>query len=138
MTLIKKKPGVLGVTKKTSRSASTAAASADTAKISHTFPDGTKFTGTYAQLLKVAATLGYPITGLKNVPTGYYQSSTKGLLKISNMHEIHIRRALAQRAQQYFANIFDKNDSNATFLSKFSDLTSDSKIVELFSELNNR
>lgn len=108
------------------------------AVIEHTFEDGTKFSGTFEQLEKVAKALGLSITGIGKVPKGYYMSESKGLVKISDMNEYHIRRALIKRSKDYFAEIFNKEDSIKTFLGKYTSLTEDQTIVDLYNELQKR
>lgn len=107
-------------------------------KVTYKFPDGTKFTGTYDQLEKVATTLGHKIAGISRIPKGYYMSESKGLVKITSMNDHHIRRALLKRTKDYFAGLYAKDDSNTSFLTKFTKLTDDSVVVELYNELSKR
>jgi hypothetical protein len=116
----------------------TKSASTASGKIKHTFPDGTEFTGTIEQLQKVAETLGFKLTGVSNIPRGYYPSESKGMVKISEMNEYHIRRALVKRSKDYFSEIFDATDSNTVFLKKFTSLTEDAVIIDLYQELSKR
>jgi hypothetical protein len=106
--------------------------------IEHTFADGTKFTGTFEQIEKVAYALGMKITGLSRVPKGYYMSESQGLVKVSDMHDHHIRRALVKRSKDYLTEIYSKDDTNDEFLQKYLDLTNDKSVVELFTELQKR
>jgi hypothetical protein len=106
--------------------------------IEHTFPDGTKFTGTFDQLEKVASALGLKITGVGRTPRGYYMSESKGLVKITEMNDHHIRRALVKRSKDYFTEIYVKDDTNKEFLRKYTDLTLDNVVVDLFNELQKR
>jgi len=109
-----------------------------TAKIKHTFQDGTEVTATFEQLQIIAKTLGLKLTGVTSVPRGYYPSETKGIVKISTMNEYHIRRALIKRSKDYFTEIFDKDDTNAVFMKKYTGLTEDSIIQDLANELYSR
>lgn len=109
-----------------------------TAKIKHKFPDGTEVTGTFEQLSAVAKALGCKLTGVVGSPRGFYQSESKGLIKISGMNDFHVRRALVKRGKDYFTEVFDKNDTNREFLKKFTGLTDDTIIVDLFNELSRR
>jgi hypothetical protein len=123
------------VTKTTPRrTAKTTAAT----KIKHTFPDGTVVTGTYDQLTAIAKALGCKLTGVSGSQRGYYASESKGLVKISNMNDFHIRRALIKRSKDYFLSTFDKNDTNREFLKKYIGLTEDTVIQDLYNELNKR
>jgi hypothetical protein len=107
-------------------------------KLAHTFSDGTSFSGTFEQLQKVAAALGMKITGIASCPRGYYTSKSKGLIKISEMNDYHIRRALLKRSKDYFAEIFDKDDTNREFIQKYSQLLDDQTVDDLCTELTKR
>jgi hypothetical protein len=131
-TLTKKATSTTGTKRVAARKSATAAV------IEHTFEDGTKFSGTFEQLEKVAKALGLSITGIGKAPKGYYMSESKGLVKISDMNEYHIRRALIKRSKDYFAEIFNKEDSIAKFLTKYTSLTEDQCIVDLYNELRKR
>lgn len=133
MATLSKRAAATTGTKKGTVSKTTA-----TAVIEHTFENGTKFTGTLEQLEKVAKALGLSITGIGKTPKGYYMSESKGLVKISDMNEYHIRRALIKRSKDYFAEIFSKEDSIKTFLKKYTSLTEDQTIVDLYNELQKR
>jgi hypothetical protein len=128
--------------KKTTTSKTTATKKAAVKKtvdvIEHTFTDGTKFTGTIEQIKKVASALGMKVTGLSKVPKGYYMSESQGLVKVSEMHDHHIRRALVKRSKDYFTEIYSKDDTINKFLQKYLDLTNDKSVVELFTELQKR
>ena len=120
------------VTKTATRSASTAE------KIDHVFPDGTKFSGTFEQLEKVASALGMKISGISVCPKGYYPSESRGVVKISEMNDYHIRRALLKRSKDYFAGIFDREDDNKKFLQKYTNLLEDQIVNDLANELAKR
>jgi hypothetical protein len=122
----------------TARTTTKKSTSTSDRKIKHTFPDGTEFTGTIEQLQKVSETLGFKLTGMSSAPRGYYPSVSRGLVKISEMNDYHIRRALLKRSKDYFTEIFDSTDTNGIFLKKFTGLTEDSLIVDLYTELANR
>ena len=115
-----------------------AAKSATSGKIKHTFPDGTVVTGTFDQLSAIAKALGCKLTGVAGSQRGFYNSESKGLVKISGMNDFHIRRALVKRSKDYFTEIFDKNDTNREFLKKYTGLTDDTTIIDLYNELNKR
>ena len=106
--------------------------------VTHTFSDGTKFEGTYEKLEKVASALGEKIITSGKTPRGFYQSETKGLVKISSMNDHHIRRALLKRSKDYFAEVYGKDDSNKVFLRKYTGLTSDQTVQDLYTELAKR
>jgi len=106
--------------------------------LDYEFPDGTKFTGTFENLQKVATALGVKITFSGKVPRGYYMSESKGLVKISSMNDYHLRRALLKRAKDYYSEVYKKDDSNREFLRKFVSMTEDSAVNDLYSELSRR
>ena len=107
--------------------------------LEHTFPDGSTFKGPFEQLEKVASALGTKLTGLSGkVPTGYYLSESKGPVKISEMNDYHLRRALLKRSKEYFTEVYDKGDDNKSFLAKFTAMTDDNIIVDLYNELAKR
>lgn len=107
--------------------------------VEHTFENGVKVSGTLDQLESIAKAMGLKLVGVKAPSTrGFYPSESKGLIKISEMNEYHIRRALLKRSKDYFTEIFDKEDTNTQFLSKFTKLTEDPIIVDLYTELHSR
>lgn len=110
MATITKKSSRSTTAKKTTGKAITAKKSTTaTGKISYKFPDGTEVTGTLDQLTTIANALGVKlaISG-SSVPRGYYPSESKGIVKISDMNDFHIRRALLKRSKDYSAEVFDK------------------------------
>lgn len=119
-----------------------------TEKRSYNFTNGLTITGTLEQILDIAAKLGETVdaTQLGIVPKGYYQSETKGLIRISDMNEIHIINALTKRTIGYYESIrpkkgeakIDVKELIKDYLTKFVALTDDLQIEELYSELVNR
>ena len=127
--------------KATARKATTVKASVTSTaeKIEHTFENGLKVSGTMDQLTSIAKAMGLKLVGVKAPGLrGFYPSESKGLVKISDMNDYHIRRALLKRAKDYFADVFDKEDSNEKFLKKFISLSEDEIIVDLYTELAKR
>ena len=108
------------------------------AKIKHKFPDGTEVTGTFEQLTAIAKALGGKLVGVKGSARGFYPSESKGLVKISEMNDFHLRRALVKRSKDYFTEVFDKTDTNTQFLKKYTGLTDDTIIQDLYNELSKR
>jgi hypothetical protein len=122
-------------TKRTTKTSSTAGSVA----IDHVFENGVKVSGTLEQLETIAKAMGLKLVGIKTEYTrGFYSSESKGLIKISSMNEYHIRRALLKRSKDYFTEIFDKDDTNREFLKKFTSLTEDPIIIDLYTELSSR
>jgi hypothetical protein len=106
--------------------------------ITHTFSDGTSFTGSFVQLQKVAEALGMKITGISVCPRGYYPSESRGVIKISTMNDYHLRRALLKRSRDYFTGIYEKEDSNREFLKKYKAFSEDQIANDLCDELSSR
>lgn len=104
----------------------------------YVFEDGTKFSGSIEDLEKTATALGRKVTGMTVVPRGYYMSESKGLVKISSMHDFHLRRALASATKKYYAGIYAADESNKEFLRKYSSLDKDPVVADLFAELHKR
>lgn len=122
-----------------SKSSKPKSATSTVETIEHTFDNGLKVNGTFEQLTSIAKAMGLKLVGVKApLKRGYYPSESKGMIKISEMNEYHIRRALLKRGKDYFTEIFDKEDTNTEFLRKFTKLTEDSIIVDLYSELASR
>ena len=118
--------------------ATTVKATASKKKISHVFPNGTKVTGTIEDLQKVADALGVKLVLTSATRAGYYNSASKGLIKISSMNDHHIRRAILKRASQYMRETYVATDSNADFMKKFAGMSSDAVISQLTKELASR
>ena len=110
-------------------------------KIKYTFSTGLEVTGTPEELDAIAKSLklklDYSVFGLK-VPKGYYPSESKGLSKISEMNAHWLRRAILKRAKDYFAEIYNADDTSAAFLTKFINLADDQIILDLFNEIKSR
>ena len=109
-------------------------------KINYKFPSGLEVNGTMEEILAIAKTLKVEVdfTKLGKIPAGYYPSESKGLIKISEMSIYHLRRALLKRAKDYFTEIYDAADTNETFLKKFTGLTDDRIVIDLFLEIQKR
>ncbi len=111
----------------------------DAAKvITHKFENGREFTGTISELQAVAKALGLPLTGISDIPRGYYNSATDGLVKISDMHSFHIRRALLKATTDYMKKVFSGKDTNSDFLKKYGGLTENPLIIDFLNELVKR
>lgn len=103
-----------------------------------TFSNDTEFFGTYDQALKVATTLKLKITGVSDIPRGYYLSESKGLSPISSLNTFHLRKAMLKVATDYLKTVDDQKDPNEMFLGKFTSLSSHPVIVDMYRELKNR
>lgn len=109
-------------------------------KITYKFKDGTEVTGTIEKIETMAKAIGEKIdyVAIGKTPRGYYPSESKGLTKISDMNEYHLRRALLKRGKDYLAEIYDAAEPIPTFLKKFTELADDQIIEDLYLELNKR
>lgn len=113
-------------------------------KINHKFQNGLEVTGTLEEVITIAKTLGLKLDIASFLAkngghlSGYYNSTSKGMIKISDMTDVHIRRALLKRARTYYTDIFEAKDTNKEFLAKFINLVNDRLICELYNELSNR
>ena len=109
-----------------------------TKQITHKFPNGTEVKGTFEELQTIAKALGQPLTGLDITPRGYYNSATDGLVKISDMHSFHIRRALLKLTTDYMKKVFSGKDTNSEFLKKYGGLVENQTIQDMLNELVKR
>jgi hypothetical protein len=118
------------------------ASSKEEKTIFYKFANGVEMKGSFEQIAATAKMFGEKIDGTKvdisSLPSGYYPSESKGLIKISDMSDYHIRRALLKRAKEYFGTIYNADDNNSVFLNKFVSLSDDSLIIALYNELAKR
>lgn len=106
------------------------------------FKNGLKVEGTYEQIITIAKTIKEPIEPGKivgEIPRGFYISEKNGIMKISDMNDIHIRNALLKQSKQHFEFLQkEKNIKNTEFLQKFMALADKPTVTDLFSELSKR
>lgn len=112
-------------------------------KLTYEFSDGSSMTGTADQILKYAKTMGLAIDTKKlgiATPRGYYSSRSKGLVKISEMDNIHIINCLNKLTIEYYTELKEhfREMSVASYLKLFVGLTENSEIEDLFLELQKR
>jgi hypothetical protein len=113
-------------------------------KINHKFENGLEVTGTLEEIVTIAKTLSLKFDVSKFLAVnggslkGYYNSTSRGVIRIDSMSDVHLRRALLKRARTYYSEIFDAKDANKVFLRKFISLTDDRLVVELYNELSTR
>lgn len=110
-------------------------------KLTYKFDTGLEVTGSLEEIEKIGSSLGLKVDYRKlgdKVPRGYYPSESKGLKKISEMNESHLKRALLKRAKDYLSEVYEAGESNKKFLEKFLKLASDPIIEDIFSELQKR
>lgn len=104
---------------------------------SYKFKNGTVATGTVEQIKAIADILGEALEGIEEIPVGWYPSSTKGLIRIADMNEKHIKNAINKIAYTYYLEI-GKSDDTEEYLKKFVALAELPKLQELFNELIKR
>jgi hypothetical protein len=105
------------------------------------FKNGAEVDGTLDQILEIAKSLGEVVDlgKLGAVPVGYYQSEHKGIIKISDMADVHIRNALLKMSRKWFEALGKETGlTNSQFMKRYVSLTDQSKINELFVELSKR
>jgi hypothetical protein len=112
-------------------------------KTTYTFKNGATITGTPKQIMDMAAALGETVDAAKlgAVPKGYYHSSSKGMIRIADMHTVHVVNALLLATMTYFDTLRPKGkeDFNVeAFVEQFSDPTRSEKVKELFVDLLER
>jgi hypothetical protein len=110
-------------------------------KINYKFSTGLEVNGTVDEIATIAKSLGLTVDYTKfdgKIPKGYYPSESKGLVKISEMTDYHIRRALLKRAKDYLSTVYEAKETNKKFLEKFLSLAADPTIEALFNELQKR
>jgi hypothetical protein len=103
---------------------------------------GAEISGTVEQILATAKAVGetvdlsrLDVTSLK----GYYKSDKMGLIKISDMNEMHLRNAIIKQTKRYFESLVNvKGLTKTQWLQKYVGLAEDSIIVELTNELIKR
>jgi hypothetical protein len=110
--------------------------------MNYTFKNGAKVEGTIDQINLIAKSLKETINP-KNLggdaPKGYYISSTRGIIKISEMQDIHLRNALLKQSKTYFETLQkEKGLKNTDFCSKYVGLTDKTLVIELYTELSKR
>ena len=110
--------------------------------MNYTFKNGVKVEGTLDQINIVAKSLKEVINP-KNItgtlPRGYYVSSTKGIMKITDMQDVHIRNALLKQSKEHFEVLQkEKGLKNTEFCVKYTQLTDKPLVIDLYSELEKR
>jgi len=108
--------------------------------MTYTLKSGAKIEGNLDQIMSICKSMNETVdlTQIDTVPSGFYLSS-KGLLKISGMNDHHIRNALLKKSKEYFESLgLDKKITNSLFLKKYTSLTENKEVIDLFSELSKR
>lgn len=106
--------------------------------IKHKFETGQEFTGTIEELRDVAKALKLPLKGLEDVPKGFYNSGSSGLVEIKSMNSYHLRRAIIKSTKEYMAKVFVQTDTDTEFLEKYAGLQDDVTIMGMLEELSAR
>lgn len=109
--------------------------------MNYTLKSGAKVEGTVDQIITICKSVGETVdlSQISETPSGFYASETKGLVKISEMNEHHLRNALLKQSKEHFETLGKKSTlTNIQFLKEYASLTEKSVVVELFSELSKR
>lgn len=110
--------------------------------IKYTFKNGVEFNGTAQQILDYAKMLGESIDATRfdsSLPRGYYLSTTKGPLKISDMETSHIVNSLNKMTVDYYLSLKPNKTFNLTeYLAKFVGLIDNPQVEDLYTELTKR
>lgn len=108
-------------------------------KMIYNFSNGSTIEGDLEQLVKIAEILGEKLDTSKihERAKGYYLSNSKGVIKISEMNDIHLRNAIQKATVTYFSNI-SRTISNEQWMNQYLSFQDDSLVQELFAELQKR
>jgi hypothetical protein len=111
-------------------------------KLTYKFKNGAQITGTVEQIVSFGAILKEKVDLLKikgGVPQGYYNSSSKGLIKITDMHDTHLRNSIVKASISALNDLQNsKTLSNKQFLNRWTTSGNSVKITELVNELTKR
>lgn len=76
-----------------------------------TLPNGLVLEGTPEQVQSTAKTLGFSLPGVSGLGDGtYYNSSSKGYVKITEMQTTHLRNALLKYYKEWIDGLYTKTD----------------------------
>lgn len=112
------------------------------AELSYTFKNGVVFTGTLDQIIQYGSLVKEVVDFKKfeAVPRGYYQSSAKGLIKISDMDTFHIVNSLNKATIQYFTGLKPNSDAFDLegYLLQYTSFANNPAVEDLYTELVHR
>ena len=94
-------------------------------KSRYTLPNGVTLEGTIEQIRTIAKTLGYTVNF-----QGYYESSTRGLVKIADMETSHIRNAMSKLYREWVAELTAL--SNTDLLNKLASGPDTEVFIQLY------
>lgn len=106
----------------------------------YTFTNGLTVKGTYEQIAAVATSLKLPLdlSKLPFVP-GYYKSGSRGLIKVTDMADAHLKNALCKAMRSFYERLSAKKyDTLRTFAKEFEALDLDATLTMLHAELQRR
>lgn len=105
----------------------------------YVFSNGSQVEGTLEQIMKVAEVFGEKVDKAKILerPKGYYFSESKGVVKISDMNEVHIRNAITKSTIKYFSEL-PKAVPISDWMASYFNFQEDILLQELFEELETR
>jgi hypothetical protein len=105
------------------------------------FKNGASVDGTVDQILSIAKSLGETVdlSKFEGLPRGYYKSSSKGVMRISEMTSPHLRSALLKKSRAHFEELsLKKTASNREFCRLYVGLAENPEVEDLFTELSKR
>lgn len=109
-------------------------------EVTYTFKNGTIVKGTVEQILAVANILKETVD-LSKLPRepGYYKSASKGLVKISQMNDIHLKNALCKSIKNFYEKLAAAPYTDlATFEAMSTSLAADPVVSDLYKEVTAR
>jgi hypothetical protein len=98
----------------------------------YTYKNGVTIDGTKDQIIAVGKTFGELISFI-----GYYESASKGLIKISDMDSSHIKNVIKKEMKGKLDRINVRQD-DISFIRDLVNLPNDELIKNLFDELTTR
>jgi len=114
--------------------------------LEYTFQDGLKVSGSLEQILSIGQ-LKKEVVNLQQIAgvdgvsiSGYYNSKTKGLIKISDMNNVHLMNSFCYSARTLYEKLSKKTKelSCSDFVKEIQTLSSDSLLTDLANEINKR
>lgn len=109
-------------------------------QVTYVFNNGSKVTGTVDEILAVGKILKETVD-LSRLPTprGFYKSSSKGLIRIADMNDVHLKNAICSSIRDFYTKLSRAPYTNLSdFLADSTSLDKDPVITDLYREANAR
>lgn len=104
--------------------------------------NGAELSGSIEQILTVAKTMGETVDVSKlqgEIPPGYYNSQTKGLVPIKELNSYHLRNALLKSARTFLTDLINTKElTHQEFLAVYLNMNNSVHIAQLLEELKTR